>query len=141
MNKLIINTDGGARGNPGPAASAFIIQTPEHDLLFKDGKYLGVATNNEAEYSGVILAFEKVTQDFLSKQPLEIEVRADSKLVVEQLSGRFKVKNPRIKALYEKVKLLEKNLGFVVYKYVPRAENYLADGVVNETLDKVQENS
>lgn len=135
MNKLIINTDGGARGNPGPGASAFVIKSPEGQAISKDGKYLGVVTNNEAEYNAVILAFKKVLTDFFSDLPIEIEVRADSKLVVEQLSGNFKVKNFRIKTLFDEAKSLEKEIGKVSYTHIPRAQNYLADELVNQILD------
>lgn len=133
--KIIIYTDGGARGNPGPGASAYVIKEDGGQLLIKDGIFLGVATNNEAEYQAVIEAFNRVLEDFKNNLPVEVEVRADSKLVVEQLSGNFKVKNPRIKVLFDKVQSLEREIGKVNYTYIPRAQNYLADELVNQILD------
>lgn len=132
MEKIIIYTDGGSRGNPGPAASGFIIFDQNNNILVKGGKYLGVGTNNEAEYQALILALEKVKEGVVAQ---EIEVRADSKLVVEQLNGNFKVKNSRIKVLYEIVKGLEQGLARVSYHHIPRSENFLADEIVNVILD------
>lgn len=136
MKKLLINTDGGARGNPGPASSAFIITGEDGKILVENGCFLGFSTNNEAEYRAVKLALERVKEDFASYLPLEVEVRADSRLVVEQLSGRFKVKNPKLKILFAEIKNLENKIGKVVYLYIPRKDNFLADKLVNQILDK-----
>ncbi|MDO8638905.1 MAG: ribonuclease HI family protein [Candidatus Daviesbacteria bacterium] len=135
MSKLIINTDGGSRGNPGKGACAFVIFDENGKKVMEEGKYLGVCTNNEAEYEAVILALRKVVEDWKENIPEEIEFRADSKLVVEQLSGRFKVKNIRIQTLFGKVRELEKNLHEINYSYIPREENYQADRLVNQILD------
>lgn len=135
--KLIIYTDGGARGNPGLGAAAFVIKDTNGQILQKDGTFLGVATNNEAEYQAVMEAFLRVRDNFQKQLPLEVEVRADSKLVVEQLSGNFKVKNSRIKALFDQVKNLQNEVGQVSYTYIPRAENFLADELVNQILDQI----
>lgn len=135
--KLIIYTDGGARGNPGPGAAAYVIKDINGQVLQKDGTFLGMATNNEAEYQAVREAFQRILEDFKNNLPGEIEIRADSKLVVEQLSGNFKVKNPRIKALFDQVKNLQNEVGQVNYTYIPRAENFLADELVNQILDQI----
>lgn len=135
MNKFVINTDGGSRGNPGPSACAFVITDDHNKKIDGGGKYLGICTNNEAEYQAVILALEWVVDNLLENLPDQIEFKADSKLVVEQLSGRFKVKHPRIKVLHGRAKELEKNLTEVNYTYIPREENYQADALVNQILD------
>lgn len=134
--KLIINTDGGSRGNPGPSACAFVAFDGTGKPIMEDGKYLGICTNNEAEYQAVILALEKIVQLKSGEVIEKIEFKADSKLIVEQLSGRFKVKNPRMQVLHASVRELEKNLVNVCYIYVPRAENYQADKLVNQILDQ-----
>lgn len=133
--KLIITTDGGARGNPGPGAGAFVIFDLEGRKIAGEGKYLGVCTNNEAEYQAVILALEWMTDNLSEKLPEKIEFKADSKLVVEQLSGRFKIKNLRLQSLHAKVRELEKKFTGITYIYIPRAQNYQADKLVNEILD------
>ncbi|MDO8570858.1 MAG: ribonuclease HI family protein [Candidatus Daviesbacteria bacterium] len=135
MNKIIINTDGGSRGNPGPGACAFVISDEHGKQIAGEGKFLGVCTNNEAEYEAVILAFEWVVNNLANNLPENIAFKADSKLVVEQLSGRFKVKNPRIAVLHGRVRVLEKNMSEITYTYIPREENYQADNLVNQILD------
>lgn len=144
MSKFIIYTDGGSRANPGKAAAAFVIYPPAGHVperyvaggAIKDGVYLGIATNNEAEYQAVKLALEKLQQDFTQDLPADVEIRADSKLVVEQLKGNFKVKNPRIKILYDSVKKLEQEVGKVSYNLIPRLENFQADSLANQILDQ-----
>ncbi|MDD2822607.1 MAG: ribonuclease HI family protein [Candidatus Daviesbacteria bacterium] len=133
--KYIIYTDGGSRGNPGPAAAAFIVKSEGGEVLAEKGAFLGVATNNEAEYAAVIKALELMVLDYKDLKSAEIEVRADSKLVVEQLSGNWKIKNERIRVLCNQVKQLESNLGKIEYKYIPRDLNHEADLIVNITLD------
>jgi ribonuclease HI len=135
MNKIFINTDGGARGNPGPAASAFVIKDDEGNVLFTGQKCLGVGTNNEAEYMAVKIAFEEVKSKLSDKFPLEIEVKADSLLIVNQLSGIFKIKNPRLKVILDEIKILEAEIGKIRYIYIPRAQNFEADALVNSALD------
>ena len=134
--KLIINTDGASRGNPGEAAVGLIIQDESGRLVFKGGRYLGEATNNEAEYLAVIKVLEILKSDFAQYLPAEVEIRADSQLIVQQLSGNYKVKNSRLKALFEQVKRLETEVGSVYYRQIPRAENALADEQANIVLDK-----
>lgn len=136
MTKLIINTDGAARGNPGPAASSFIIRKEGGEVLAKEGVVLGEATNNVAEYTAVKLAFDKVVQEFSGLIPANVEVLSDSKLIVEQLAGNFKVKNANLKVIFNEVKQLEEKMGQVVYHYIPREENSQADLLANLALDQ-----
>ncbi len=134
--KITINTDGGARGNPGPAASAFVAKDSAGIVLLKRGKYLGETTNNQAEYGGVILALEWAKESF-SRGELEIEFLLDSNLVVNQLNGTFKIKDSGLKEKYLIIKTLEAEISDkITYAYVPREKNFEADKIVNETLDK-----
>lgn len=134
---LKINCDGGARGNPGPAACAFVVAG---DLQYKCGKYLGIATNNIAEYQAVIEALAWLItkiQDTRYKTQ-EISFFLDSNLVVNQINGLFKVKDAKLRELLLKVRELEAKISqSLTYSYVPREENREADRLVNETLDKV----
>lgn len=137
--KLIIHTDGGSRGNPGPGASGFVFLDDNGDIVLDGGEFLGSTTNNEAEYKALIMALETLlTFNNLSKVESLI-VKLDSKLVVEQVLGNWKVKEERLKPLVDKVRLLLVKLPFPYQlKHVPRAENHLADAKVNEILDSVE---
>lgn len=137
MKKFIVNTDGASRSNPGQAAASFIITDQEGNFVDSGGAYLGIATNNEAEYLGVRMALERVRE--LSKKgfPNEVLVRADSMLIVNQLNGSFKIKNLNLKTLYESVKKLESEIGFVSYTYIPREQNSKADNLANNILDNL----
>lgn len=130
MKKLIINTDGGARGNPGPAGIGVVFSNEKGEVLAKYKEYIGEATNNIAEYKALILALEKA-KDF---EVEEIECRLDSELIVEQLNGNYKVKNEKLKTLFNKVKSLSffRPIRFV---HVSREQNKLADKLVNEAID------
>lgn len=134
--KFLLNTDGASRGNPGLAAVGFIIRDETGTILIREGAAIGTATNNEAEYSAVKMAFEKLIREFRSDLPAFVEVRADSLLIVKQLGGEYKIKNPRLKVLLDQVKILEMEVGRVVYTAVPRAENSLADEQANLALDR-----
>lgn len=136
MKKLIIYTDGGSRSNPGPAASAFVIKNESDAILSKGGEFIGMATNNEAEYKGVIFALKALIENHKNLLPVEIELRADSLLIVKQLSGEYKIKELRLRELCDQVKSLEKESGKVVYTHIPRSQNAHADRLVNEILDK-----
>lgn len=134
--QLIVNTDGASRGNPGPAAYGFIVKSKDGVILHEEGKRLGVATNNIAEYSAVLAALEYIEVHYGHKLPHEIEVVADSLLIVEQLSGNYKIKNPGLIEIYRKIKPLEAKLGRVKFRQVPRKENFLADRMANVALDR-----
>lgn len=134
-HKIIINTDGASRGNPGHAAASFIIRSSAGDILKSQGKYLGWATNNEAEYMAVKLALECLKNNLTDIIPAEIEVRADSLLVASQLAGKYKIKNERLKVFYNQIKEVEKKIGSVIYTYIPRDQNIEADKLANLALD------
>ena len=139
--RLIINTDGGARGNPGPAAVGVVIRIMNNELRIKSkegikfGKHIGDATNNVAEYTAVIEALNYLkTHDIYSEK---IDFFLDANLVVQQLSGIFKIKNPTLKDLFLKIRFLEKDVGRgVTYTHIPREKNQEADRLVNEVLDE-----
>jgi len=136
---LLIFTDGGARGNPGPAASGFIIKDDHGHLLVEQGKYLGQTTNNVAEYQAVIEALAWLKNYFKIKETLnnQIDFFLDSNLVVNQLNGFFKIKDAKLKNLIIKVRSLEKEINQkIFYHFIPRQKNYHADFLVNQTLDK-----
>lgn len=132
---LAIYCDGGARGNPGPAAAAFVVYDAGI-LREKRGKYLGEATNNVAEYSAVIEALTWLIEK--KERAAKMEFFLDSNLVVNQLNGKFKIKEPRLRELLVKVRALEGALypTTPTYTYVPRSQNAQADLLVNETLDR-----
>ena len=130
-----IYADGGARGNPGPAAAAFIVSLGGK-VIFSQAKYLGKSTNNRAEYNGVLMAMKWLSEKQINDKE-EIGLYLDSELVVNQLSGNYKVKSDGLKLLFNRVKEIENKVaGKVLYNYVPRGKNKLADHLVNKTLDK-----
>ena len=131
-----INTDGGSRGNPGEAAAGAVIRTSAGKVRELCGKYLGVATNNEAEYAAVILAYETLLRlkDF-SPKTTALKFSLDSNLVVNQLNGLFKVKEARLRSYILKIRSLEAEFAQVLYNYIPREQNQEADKIVNQHLD------
>lgn len=133
--KLLLCTDGGSRGNPGPAAYGFVVQDISLDavkILEKCGNYLGVTTNNQAEYAGLINGLKWVVQNYPDTY---LRVQMDSLLIVSQVKGDYKVKHPDILPRYlEAMDLLGKLKSYTIL-YVPRAENALADSLVNAALD------
>lgn len=136
MEKITVFTDGGARGNPGPAAAGAVLYAGKERLIC--GKYLGENTNNFAEYSAVIIALEKLLeQGRITPKNVQIDLFADSLLVVKQLNGEYKVKSTNIKPLYEQVKVLESKFGEVNHFHVPREKNREADAEVNRILDEI----
>jgi ribonuclease HI len=130
---ISIFCDGGSRGNPGPAAYGFVVFS-NTKKIYEEGKTLGVQTNNFAEYSAVINALRYIVS---SKHRLSsIKFFLDSKLVVEQLSGKWKIKNENLRSLCHTIKTLEYSLGMpITYKHIPREKNTEADLLVNKALD------
>jgi ribonuclease H / adenosylcobalamin/alpha-ribazole phosphatase len=124
-------TDGGARGNPGPAAYGFVLEADDGTVLAAEGEAIGVATNNVAEYSGLIAGLRRAVE---LKVP-EVEVISDSELLVKQMRGEYKVKNEALRGLSLEAARLAREVGKVEYRHVKRAENELADRLVNEALD------
>lgn len=134
--KLIIHTDGASRGNPGPASYGFTISEASGKLLYEKGEFIGVTTNNVAEYTAVLTSLEKIKEKLAPYHSLQIELLADSKLVIEQLSGRYKIKSPHLKPIIEKIQILALSLGVIIYTHIPREQNTRADKLANDALDK-----
>ena|SRR5581483_11020252 len=133
---LVINTDGASRGNPGPASFGYIIKKRDAEVLHQEGKKIGINTNNVAEYTGVLEALKYVKDHYSHKGPHTIEVVADSLLIVSQLSGKYKLKSAHLKILFDQIKQLEGEVGTVTYRHVLRANNFIADRLANQALDR-----
>jgi len=131
-NEITIFTDGGSRGNPGDSAYGFVVYR-NNSLIYSEGEYLGIQTNNYAEYMAVISAFMWVRRE-LGDDTI-INLYSDSLLVMSQLTGKFKVKHPAIKPLVTKAKGLESFFPKVEYGHVLREKNKEADAMVNKALD------
>lgn len=132
-----IYTDGGSRGNPGPAAYGFVIYDSEMNLVYEEGKAIGNTTNNVAEYSGITEALKWLDQNRKIDKP-SIKVFMDSQLAVMQLSGFWKIKNENIRNFSFTIKVLEKKLGGnISYSHVRRELNKEADRLVNLALDSL----
>ena len=129
--KVVLNVDGGARGNPGPAAIGVVISTLDGDLLEEAAEQIGPATNNVAEYRAVLRGLELARK----LGATEVEIVGDSELVARQLSGVYKVKHPSMKPLHERALALLGGFSRWSIRTVPRAENARADELVNEALD------
>ena len=130
--KFKVYTDGGARGNPGPAAIGGVIQDIETGEKEEFKKYIGETTNNQAEYRALLLALEKVKE----KGATEIECYLDSELVVKQLNREYKVKDAGLSAIFVKIWNLSQGLKKIHFHHVPRSLNKEADRLVNEALDE-----
>ena len=129
--KARLSTDGGARGNPGPAAYGYVLEADDGHVLAAHGEAIGHATNNVAEYSGLVAGMGKAAELGVR----ELEVVSDSELLVKQMRGEYKVKNEALRALWEDANDLEHHFARVRYTAVRRAHNELADKLVNEALD------
>jgi len=138
VKKIIIYTDGGSRGNPGPAAIGVVFCNERGQVFKKYSKYIGEnLTNNEAEYQAVIFSLEKFKKIFGKKlaKISEIEIRSDSQLLIKQLNGEYKILNPKIQTLFLKVWNLRLDFKRVKFKLVSRQKNKIADSLVNEALE------
>lgn len=137
LKKIIIYTDGGSRGNPGPAAIGVVICNKKGEEIKKYSEYIGRTTNNEAEYQAVIFALKKIKQLFGKKnvKNLEVEINSDSELLVNQLNGKYKILDSKIGNLFLKTWNLEIDLGRVKFNLIPREKNKTADQLVNEALN------
>jgi ribonuclease HI len=127
---LILRTDGASRGNPGPAAAGVVIEADGGTLIARGGHYLGVMTNNQAEYRALITGLRAIA----AYQPSSVEVYLDSELLVNQLNGRYRVRDERLRPLYEEALRLAKALPRVRFSHVPRALNHLADAEANKAF-------
>lgn len=131
--KLIIYTDGGARGNPGPAGIGVVFRDEANKIIAGHKKYIGKQTNNFAEYQALILALQEA-QKIGAK---ELLINMDSELVVRQMQGRYKIKEPSLKLLAQEVLKLSNYFSNIKYCHVPREQNKEADLLVNEAIDSV----
>jgi ribonuclease H / adenosylcobalamin/alpha-ribazole phosphatase len=129
--KARLSTDGGARGNPGPAAFGYVVETEDGHVLAAHGEAIGEATNNVAEYSGLVAGMAKAAELGVD----ELEVVSDSELLVKQMRGDYRVKSGLLRPLWEQASDLERRFEKVRYTAVRRAHNELADRLVNEALD------
>jgi ribonuclease HI len=138
--KIIIYTDGGSRGNPGPAAIGVAIYNGAGDQLKGYGKAIGVATNNEAEYGAVVFALEKTKALFGKEKIKDMQcvVRMDSQLVCRQLNGEYKIEQEHLFPLFMKIWNMRIDYGQLIFEHVSREQNIEADRLVNQALDKEQ---
>ncbi len=136
MKHAIMYADGGARGNPGPAAGGAVLYSVDahgdpDEKIAEASEYLGVATNNVAEYTGIIVGLRKAREFGIE----ELDVRLDSELAVKQLNGEYRVKNPALARLFVDVHNLRSQFRRITFTHVRRAYNVAADAVVNSTID------
>ncbi len=131
--RVVLYTDGGSRGNPGPAAFGFVLEADDGTILAAEGEPIGEATNNVAEYRGLVAGLSRAYE----LGAPEVEVRSDSELLVKQMRGEYRVKNPALRTLSLEAAQLARTIGRVEYVHVPRERNELADRLVNEALDGV----
>jgi ribonuclease HI len=129
--RLVVNVDGGARGNPGPAAIGAVLTTPGGEVLERHGERIGKATNNVAEYRALLLGLERASE----RGAREVEVVGDSELVVRQVQGDYKVKDEALKGLYAKVVKALAGFDRWSIRHVRREDNEAADSLVNAALD------
>lgn len=132
LEKIIIFTDGGARGNPGPAGIGAVLYDSQKQVLAEISEYLGVATNNQAEYKALIAALKKATSLGVS----ELECYLDSELVVKQLKREYKVKNKDLAPLFLEIHNLSFNFKKINYTHIPREQNKAADKLANDAMDR-----
>lgn len=139
MEKIIINTDGGSRGNPGEGAIGIVISDEKGNILKKYGERIGICTNNEAEYKALIFGLKKSKQ-VIGKDKIksyEIEVRSDSELLVNQMNGKYKVQDEKIGKLFLEVWNLKVGFPKIIFIAIKRESNKLADKMVNQAFDGV----
>jgi ribonuclease HI len=129
--KARLSTDGGARGNPGPAAYGYVLEADDGTVLAAHGETIGIATNNVAEYSALVAGLEKAAELGVR----QLEVVSDSELLVHQMRGEWKVKNEALRELWRKASRLATRFDRISYSAVRREHNELADRLVNEALD------
>ena len=130
--KAKLSTDGGARGNPGPAAYGYVLEADDGTVLAARGEAIGVATNNVAEYRALLAGLESAIEAGVK----ELEVVSDSELLVKQMRGEYRVKNEALRGLSLEAARLARQVGTVTYTAVRREHNELADRLVNEALDR-----
>ncbi len=134
---MIVYSDGGSRGNPGPSASAYVVMDTSKKILAQGNVYLGLTINNQAEYHGVRLGLEKALEIGAKK----VDFRSDSMLVVNQMNGIYAIRNRELWPIYERIKELTAQFDKVTFTHVRRELNSLADGLVNKTLNEHADDS
>lgn len=133
---IIIHTDGGSRGNPGPAASAFTVHTTNNEVLHEESRFLGNTTNNVAEYSALRMAMEWLLLNASKLGIQKVDVLMDSELVVKQMKGEYKIKDANLSLIAVEIKRIERELLLsITYIHVRRSDNARADELVNKSLD------
>ena len=132
--RLTVHVDGGSRGNPGPAAAAAVLSAPDGEVVARDSVLIGVATNNVAEYRGLLLGLELARSQGAS----EVEVVNDSELVAKQVNGVYRVKHPDMRPLHAQAIAALKAFDHWKVRSVPREQNAAADALVNEALDRAR---
>jgi len=137
MNKITIYIDGGSRGNPGHAALGVVFAEQTGKIVKKYSEYLGEKTNNEAEYQALIFGLKKIKAVFGKEKAknIQIEIKSDSELLVKQMNGEYKIKEPKIQKLFLQAWNLKVEFKNLKFSLIPREENRQADGLVNEALD------
>jgi ribonuclease HI/probable phosphoglycerate mutase len=128
---VVAYADGASRGNPGPSSFGVVVYDEAGDELYTGGRVLGHGTNNQAEYAGAIAALEAA----LGLGATDVTLRMDSELIVRQLTGRYRVRNPKLKPLYNRLLALRARFRGLTVEHVPREKNKVADRLANEALD------
>jgi len=131
-DSVVVYSDGGSRGNPGPSAAGYVIVDDRQEVVAQGGEYLGITTNNQAEYQGVRIGLERALQMGYRR----VDFRIDSMLVVNQMNGVYKIKNRELWPIHERIRELMSEFDGVTFSHVNREFNQLADGMVNRTLDQ-----
>jgi len=132
MSKLIIYTDGGARGNPGPAGLGAVLYNTNYEIVAEISEFIGVATNNQAEYRAIIAALNRARDLGAS----EVDCYLDSELAVKQLNREYKVKNKDLAPLFLQIHNLSLSFKKISYTHIPREKNKVADRLANEAMDR-----
>ncbi len=135
MQQITIHTDGGARGNPGPAGIGVVFLNAAGEQLAELSEYIGTATNNVAEYMAVVRALE-VLPTLVNSAEAHLTFKLDSQLVERQLNGAYKVKDATLKTHFERAKVLIQPYKTVTFTYIPREQNKVADKLANQAMDK-----
>jgi ribonuclease HI len=133
-DRVLLYSDGASRGNPGPGGAGFVLCAEDGAVLYEGTRFLGRCTNNEAEYEALIAGLETARRLGIAA----VEVRADSQLIIRQLTGQYQVKHPRLKSLYARARRAAAGFSRVVYRHVPRAENRRADELANRAIDEAE---
>lgn len=129
---VTLYTDGGSRGNPGKAACAYVVTNEKDEVLFSEGKYLSICTNNQAEYNGLIQGLRYLIKENIK----DVTVLMDSELVIKQVRGEYKVKDANIKLLISQINGILPMFEHISFNHIPREKNKKADKLVNEILDQ-----